>query len=1014
MKRIAFAFSLVAITLSARAQIVLQPGQAVMTCFSDNNKGQPAALNQPVAALFDIRNPAAHAPGVNTNWAPPHQVVATLADLKNNEVFGVALDNASPPNIYLTSTVIYKSSYSGINQAAPGTGQVFKIRASDGAALPFGPPLPNSGQGLGNIAFDATNHQFFVTNWADGKIYRLDMNGAQLGLPFDPFGTAPPTAGGFAPLGQRLWGVGVFRDRLYFGRWSSDLQSGPANTVWSVAINPITHDFGALGTGPDVTLPSFNGSTMPVSDIEFNATAGRMLIAEHGMDSRFVEIDTQPHRSRVLEYVLSGTTWASSSNVFNVGVYNTQTNAAGGVDYACPLNGERGYVVATGDALHLQGLSPDNIYGMQILPDTGGSTSNSYLVDADGNTAPIVANIDKTQIGDVDVYNTCDVQCFESHITKVLCAGDGTGDYFVTFTLKNLTSPPQTIYYAFITGLSPAGATASPNFINLSSTPVPPGGTVSIGPIRIHGAPPGTLSFTVSIHNKDLEECCAARITVDLPQCDCAQITSDAGPSCTLNGTITYTFTVQNLFNGPVSYVLLTPDTPATTTFSNYVFDISANPMAAGATRTFTVSIGPGGSQNVCFRISLHNANFVTCCSILHCVRLPRCIDWSHDVVTGPGTSVGVNGDSLVLSNPDGKPDCAFPLAPEDTGVDLHWLPIETASLAVGAFVEQRVTGTVDGSAAQTLTMMRTVRTAGGTELRTAFPALASTRYTYEFYRENALVGRQTGVPSDVPAIANQSLRITTDAHFTVRGFVPASQENGAPCDGPGPGCLFSGYTFKDVLNFAIANSPNFTADEIRVIPEDGRLTSTIRLTSLGFHAEGLKQVTLTELTVHPDRVDGGTTGTTTTSLNTNAADWQVVAPGAERPAQVVTAPPAGWPAPFTGSQWISVDATGFSISGTTQLAFQRCFCLGSSGPATLDLQVHADNEVASVLLNGHVLGGPGGAFSGPLLSIHRDGTIGDGFFVAGRNCVRVEINDFGGYTGINAAGTVIGPSCLP
>lgn len=993
MKRTALVFTLLVLATAvyAAAPFPLVPGEAVITCFSDNNQ------NAPVVAAFDIRNTAS-APGVNQNWAAPvvHLPTWNSSNFGGGEVFGVALDTAAQPNIYLTSTSVYAGLFT---QLTLGTGQVYKINGSSGVAAPLGAPLLNGNhEGLGNVAYDPVNNQLFVTDFGDGKIYRIDPVTGAVKSRYDPFTAYSGT--GTPPVGERVWGVGVFQNQVIFGRWSP-------SSVWSVALQASGEFAGATNSAGDYVGAeqplNLTGLSMPVADIAFK-NPDRMLVAERGMSG--TGFSTVPHQSRVLEYKLVGNSWVASTNTYSIGT-GSGTNASGGVAYACPVGGNPAHVVATGDALQ---FTPDTIYGLQVLPDSGGTVANSYLVDADN----VLNTQDKTQIGDVEVVNTCDTQCFESHILKVLCAADGTGDYFVTFTLKNLTS--QTIYYAYITGLSPAGATASPNFINLSSTPVAPGGTVTIGPIRIHGAPPGALSFTVSIHNKDLEECCAARVTVDLPQCDCAQITSTKGPFCTLHGTsYTYTFTVQNLFNGPVSYVLLTPDTPASTTFSNYVFDLSANPMVAGASRTFSVTIGGvAGGQNVCFRISLHNANFVTCCSILQCVTVPRCIIWTDVVVTGPGTTAAINGDSLVLSNPDGKPDCAFPLAPEDTSFDLHWLPIETTSLAVGAFVEQRVVGTVDGGSAQTLNTMRTVRTAGGAELRTTFPALGSTRYTYEFYRQGALVGRQTGVPSDVPAIANQSLNITTDGHFTVRGFVPASQENGAPCDGPGPGCLFSGYTFQEASVFRIASSSTFTSDEVRVIPEDGHLTSTILLSSLGFHAEGLKQVTLTELTVHPDRVDGGTTGTTTTSLNTNAADWQVVAPGTERPAQVVTAPPAGWPAPFTGSQWISVDATGLSISGTTQLAFQRCFCLGSSGPATLDLQVHADNEVSSVLLNGHVLGGPGGAFSGALLSVHRDGVIGDGFFVAGRNCVRVEINDFGGYTGINAAGTVIGPTCLP
>ena len=78
-----------------------------------------------------------------------------------------------------------------------------------------------SGPGLGNITFDETNGQFFVSNFEDGVIYRLDQDGNILDS-FDPqtltgFRVDDGTAGfanDFMPYGLVVAPEG---DRLYFG-----------------------------------------------------------------------------------------------------------------------------------------------------------------------------------------------------------------------------------------------------------------------------------------------------------------------------------------------------------------------------------------------------------------------------------------------------------------------------------------------------------------------------------------------------------------------------------------------------------------------------------------------------------------------------------------------------------------------------------------------------------------------------------------------------------------------------
>ncbi|MBZ0163969.1 MAG: DUF11 domain-containing protein, partial [Notoacmeibacter sp.] len=194
------------------------------------------------------------------------------------QVFGVALDDASPPNIYLTATSAFglhrnagnTDWMAGMWGTDGGPGTVWKLDAANG----YQPEVfarialegrPNSGAALGNIAFDARNRQLYVSDLETGMIHRLRLSdGADLGtfdhgtqgrtsffdtpsgqyralasVPFDPAMQAriddcpsgdfarTPSCWNFADFRRRVWGLGVRFDpateetRLYYATWSS-------------------------------------------------------------------------------------------------------------------------------------------------------------------------------------------------------------------------------------------------------------------------------------------------------------------------------------------------------------------------------------------------------------------------------------------------------------------------------------------------------------------------------------------------------------------------------------------------------------------------------------------------------------------------------------------------------------------------------------------------------------------------------------------------------------------------
>ncbi|MGE4602272.1 MAG: hypothetical protein AAEJ65_05160, partial [Planctomycetota bacterium] len=154
--------------------------------------------------VVDIRDPQNLAPGLDQNWQAPIYSHPDWHSINLGDVFGIALDDHEPPNIYVTATTVlgyegYIPRYGelALNVTTGFWGVVYKLDGVTGSATVFA-SLPNSGQqvrgpGLGNICFDPDHGettlasgtvvpgQFFVSNFEDGLIYRLDRNGGVTG-----------------------------------------------------------------------------------------------------------------------------------------------------------------------------------------------------------------------------------------------------------------------------------------------------------------------------------------------------------------------------------------------------------------------------------------------------------------------------------------------------------------------------------------------------------------------------------------------------------------------------------------------------------------------------------------------------------------------------------------------------------------------------------------------------------------------------------------------------------------
>lgn len=430
------------ITGIARAQsgvLPLEPGMIVATCYGTTDARSTTSSPFVIGAM-DTRYPPNALRGVN--WIPPmyHGPGDSWTVTNLGQVFGVTLDDEG--NIYATATVVYPLTASdAVNRFGPGgSGGVYRLDGRTGAIKVLA-RLPASAQpaGLGNICYDPIHHQLFVSNFEDGRIYRLAMDGT-VNEAYDPLG---PDDGrpGFAPRGERIWAVAVHAGRLYYSTWATDYgvpTSTDLNTIRSAAIAPdgsIDGTTDALelqtpirpGGKPGVKLPS-----QPVASIAFSE-GGRMLLAERTM----VDIVTSAHASRVLEYLGGRGSWGTP-RIYSIGFYNRgeppYANAAGGADYG-PTRVQRAgdaadcdsTVWATGDALRFRGSNPsgnDYVYGMIGMPASGNTpatlAATSTFVDFDANTTGVA----KTYIGALKVMRACGALAGTTTDTVTICIGD--------------------------------------------------------------------------------------------------------------------------------------------------------------------------------------------------------------------------------------------------------------------------------------------------------------------------------------------------------------------------------------------------------------------------------------------------------------------------------------------------------------------------------------------------------------------------------------------------------------
>ena len=391
---------------------ILATGNAIVTGFSGAPPPSKIAPGQDPGDLtfIDPNGPSAQVFNLQAPGAPPQaQVIAapvpfTVTAAQVGQVFGVTLDNATPPNIYVAATSAYGlpivvagqgSVPTRVHQGAPGAtfmaglfgpgggpGSIWRIDGVSGAVTLFANVtlngVANSGPALGGLAFDAATNSLLVADRQTGMVHRFNLSGTEIGRydhgvqglaaagqppvayassPLDTtsaqFSSDKPETWDYALPERRIFGLAVHTGRLYYA-----VTAGPQ--IWSVSLAP-DGSFGA-DARIEVQVPPATGPT-EISKIAFD-DRGDMLLAERAAPTGDYELMTlaQPGLGRVLRYAPLPSPpggWQPAPNQYAIGFPDPNTNANGGVavGYSYDANGNLdrtscgGFVWSTGEDL---------------------------------------------------------------------------------------------------------------------------------------------------------------------------------------------------------------------------------------------------------------------------------------------------------------------------------------------------------------------------------------------------------------------------------------------------------------------------------------------------------------------------------------------------------------------------------------------------------------------------------------------------------------------------------------
>jgi len=343
-----FAFAMLSGYVTEAQNPTLQRGMDAVVTFY----GVSDAMNPGTVADVKIVGDQIGAPH-GSNWVPPVKTPALTSWNVNTmgQVFGIAIDDIG--NVYFSTTAMYWGGSGNAQRLADpnpgisgaggsgyhssgGPAGIYKADKTNlnnitvlTGTVPSGggvgtTTIPNTGYGIGNIAYAKVINKLYASNLEDGKIYCINPGTGNIDFVYDPF--LPDASGAqIADLGERIFGLAVDYEllptetRLYYAVLMSDHQS----VIWSVKLNN-DGSFDGSTNSLEINLPVSSSRTF-ISDLAFSSR-GEMLIAEKG----------GPHLANVYQYFGKHNAWSLPMELY-MASYNGGNgpghNSAGGVDY---------------------------------------------------------------------------------------------------------------------------------------------------------------------------------------------------------------------------------------------------------------------------------------------------------------------------------------------------------------------------------------------------------------------------------------------------------------------------------------------------------------------------------------------------------------------------------------------------------------------------------------------------------------------------------------------------------
>lgn len=435
---------------------IIKPGDAAVTGFSgvtypprvrrsENPLEQTFIdLNGATLRIVDLQNMGAAAYGQLV--AAPKPFIANAAQL--GQVFGVALDNQVPPNIYVAASSAYglpvvttgsdgllvhvrtggpgaefMPGLWGPTALGGGPGSIWKIDATTAAVSLFANVVPgnraNSGAALGGLAYDPDSDTLFAADRESGLVHRFNMSGQEIGrfdhglagrqaaglapVAFDPsrwlnvaspaFDSANPDTWNYAAPERRVFGLGIRAGRLYYA-------VAAGSQVWSAAIAPNGLNDPVL----ELAVPPGPGPG-EISKIAFD-DMGRMFLAERPAPTGAFDFNelTEAGTGRVLRYQIVERTpagrriWQPVPDEYAVGFPQRLQNGNGGVaiGYSYRNSGELdrgacgGFVWSSGERLR---SSADPVQAQRLArggpANVDGLQGNSIGLVRPANAPPV-------------------------------------------------------------------------------------------------------------------------------------------------------------------------------------------------------------------------------------------------------------------------------------------------------------------------------------------------------------------------------------------------------------------------------------------------------------------------------------------------------------------------------------------------------------------------------------------------------------------------------------------------